>query len=191
MVASGTPSWLQSPFCICTWALSSGYTMGSGRTCGTPCEQLSGFSGYPGCVQGGVQPWLWQNPPGAQCLTAGLHWEPSLLSAWSLPAALAARRIWGLTFSSSWTRRGEESGMSVLPADSVLRTGLQLGGRRGGPSRSCSQSSARGGCEWLPGPPRSERVRRHLGPQGHHFLVDSPVAACVCVGPLCKCLRVS
>lgn len=81
--------------------------------------------------------------------------------------------------------------MSVLPSNSVPRTGPQLGGRRGVPSLSCSQGSARGGCEWLPGSPGSERVRRHLGPQSHHFLVDSHVAACVCVGPLCKCLCVS
>lgn len=131
------------------------------------------------------------NPPGAQCPTAGLPWEPGLLSAWSLPAALEARRTWGLAFSSRWTKRGEESGMSVPPSNSALRSGLQLGGRRGMPSLSRSQSSGRGGCEWLPASPRSEHVHRHLGPQSPHFLVDSHVAACVCAGPLFKCLCVS
>lgn len=81
--------------------------------------------------------------------------------------------------------------MSVPPSNSALRSGLQLGGRRGMPSLSRSQSSGRGGCEWLPASPRSEHVHRHLGPQSPHFLVDSHVAACVCAGPLFKCLCVS
>lgn len=80
--------------------------------------------------------------------------------------------------------------MSVLPSNTVLRTVLQLGGERGVSSLSCPQSSGCGveGTRGLAvsaylGSPKSECVHWHCGPQSHHFLVDSHVAAYIYVGP--------
>lgn len=129
VAASGTSAWLQSRFCVYTSALSPGYTMATGCMCGILCECLSGFSGCSGCaaVAAAKSPWCsvsgrWPSHP--------THWEPSLLSAWPLSSALEARRIRGLVLSSSWTKRGQEFGMSVLPSNTVLKMGLQLGGGR-------------------------------------------------------------
>lgn len=62
---------------------------------GTPWVQDARVGPHVSTCQGSVsildvRPWLWQNRPGAQCLTARLHREPSLSSAWSLPTALDA-----------------------------------------------------------------------------------------------------